>query len=71
MEEKHISMFTDVQPARIFFLHIKGVLTWGRFTVNFLRTTAMLTVYCDLHAGQVDAHFAYIKCAHEFASRYR
>ena len=40
----------------------------GRFTVNFLGTTIMLTVYCDLGEGQIDAYFVYIKFAHEFAS---
>ena len=28
-------------------LPIKGVLTLGRLTVNFLRTTIMLTDYCE------------------------
>ena len=44
VDENHISMFTDVKLIRT-FLSFKGVLTWGRFTVNFLRTTFMLTVY--------------------------
>ena len=34
--------------ARSHFLPIK---TLGHFTVNFLRTTVMLTVYCDLREG--------------------
>ena len=34
-------------------LPIQGVLTWRRFTVNFLSTTVMLTVYCNLREGQI------------------
>ena len=35
------------------FLPIKGVLTLGRFNVNFLRTTVMRTVYCESREGQL------------------
>ena len=38
-------MSTDVMLACHFC-----VLTWGHSTINFLRTTVMLTVYCDLRA---------------------
>ena len=34
--------------ARSLFLPIKGILTWGRFTVYSLRTTVMLSVNFDL-----------------------
>ena len=44
----HIRTFTDMK-TRSHFLSIKGVLTLGRFTVNNVSTTVMLTVYCDLH----------------------
>ena len=47
MDVNHIRLFNDVK--QLAFLQIKGVLTWGRFTVIFLRTTVMLTVYCNLH----------------------
>ena len=57
--------------ARAHILPIKGALSWGRFTVNFLRTTVMQTVYCDLREGQMDIYFVYIKFAHMFASHYR
>ena len=57
--------------ARSHILPIKGVLAWGHFTVNFLRTTVMLTVYCDLGEGQMDGFCVYIKYAHMFALRYR
>ena len=43
VDKHHISTFTDVKPACT-FCPIKGVLTWERFTFNFLRTTFMLTV---------------------------
>ena len=63
MEENHKYVYRC--EAHSHFLPIYGVLTWKRSTVNFLRTTIMLTVYW------VDTYFVYIKFAHEFASRYR
>ena len=47
-----IRTFTDTK-ARSHFLSLKGVLTLGRFTVNNLSTTVMLTVYCDLHEAYI------------------
>ena len=38
-----MSTFTDVRSHS---LPIKDVLTWRRLTVNFLRTTVLLTVNC-------------------------
>ena len=42
--DNHVSMFSDVKFART--LCHQDVLTWESFTVNFLRTKVMLTVYC-------------------------
>ena len=42
-----IRKYVYLCEARSHFLPIKGVLTLGRFTVNFLRTTVMLTDYCE------------------------
>ena len=55
MDENHIRTLTDVKSVGK-FCPFKGVLTRGRFTVSFLCTNFMLTVFtiygeveCDLN----------------------
>ena len=39
VDENHLNTFTDVKPVG------KGISTFGRFTLDFLRTTFKLTVF--------------------------